>query len=120
MLLAPPPTAPLIPPMVPTRLNPADTDGNYFVNCQKLDGNVSSGMAYYKNLVPGQNIGQKPDDYLQVTHANYVQWEQPGVGKFIPPNPLNPFSSLSLHLLSPLSGNFSFNEPGNAMSVVSH
>jgi hypothetical protein len=80
--IAPAPTNPPIPPTNPTRQNPADTDGNYFVNCQKSDGTVSSGMAYYKNLVPGQNVGQQPDDYIDVTHGSYVTWESTGVGTF--------------------------------------
>jgi hypothetical protein len=86
------PTNPPIPPTNPTRQNPADTDGNYFVNCQKSDGTVSSGMAYYKNLVPGTNVGQRPDDYIDVTNGSLVTWESAGVGAF-------PLTSLAVFLL---------------------
>jgi hypothetical protein len=73
--IAPPPTN-------PTRQNLADTDGNYFVNCKDSHGTVSSGMAYYKNLDPGSNVGQQPDDYIDVTHGSLVTWESTGVVAF--------------------------------------
>ncbi|RDW67047.1 hypothetical protein BP5796_09796 [Coleophoma crateriformis] len=78
---APAPASPPIPPSSPVRENSGNTDGNYFVNCESTDGTISSGMAYYKNLNPGQNKGQQPDDYIDVLHGSHVTWEQPGAGK---------------------------------------
>ena len=74
------PSTTALPFVTPSRANPADVDGNYFVNCNDTQGSLSSGMAYYKNLVPGKNIGQSPDDYIVVTNGSYVQWENGGVG----------------------------------------
>jgi hypothetical protein len=69
-----------LPFVTPSRANPVDVDGNYFVNCNDTKGALSSGMAYYKNLVPGKNIGQQPDDYIVVTNGSYVPWNNGGVG----------------------------------------
>lgn len=33
---------------------------------------------YYINLNPGQNVGQQPNDYVDVVHGSYVTWETPG------------------------------------------
>jgi hypothetical protein len=69
------------PPFItPSRANPVDVDGNYFVNCNTSQGSLSSGAAYYKNLTPGKNIGQEPDDYITVTNGSYVVWENGGTG----------------------------------------
>lgn len=60
-----------------------NTDGNYFVNCQnRVDGTISSGMAYYGNLNPGENVGQQPDDYVDVVHGSNVNWEQSTQGTY--------------------------------------
>lgn len=75
-----PPAAQPIPPPAPVRKTPGATDGNYFVNCQASDGTVSSGMAYYKNLTPGQNVGQSPDDYVDTAHGSFVDWETSSSG----------------------------------------
>lgn len=78
-----------MPPIQPTRLNPADTDGNYFVNCvNSQDGTISSGVAYYKNLNPGQNVGQQPDDYVDVIHGSNVNWEQSGASELSRHHPM--------------------------------
>jgi hypothetical protein len=37
-------------------------------------------MAYYKILNPGSNVGQGPDDYIDVVHGSYVMWENGGAG----------------------------------------
>lgn len=50
-------------------------DGNYFLNCRSNDGNVSSGIAYYKNLVPGQMLDKIPDDYVEVSRGGNIDWE---------------------------------------------
>lgn len=55
-------------------------DGNYLVDCQANDGTISSGIAYYKNLMPGQMIGKKPDDYVDVTVGHHVDWETTSSG----------------------------------------
>lgn len=79
-----PPAAPNsvpVAPQTPVREDSSDTDGNYFVNCvNNVDGTTSSGMAYYKNLNPGQNAGQQPDDYVDVIHGSYQTWESVGSG----------------------------------------
>jgi hypothetical protein len=69
-----------LPFVAPSRANPVDVDGNYFVNCNDTKGAISSGMAYYKNLVPGKNIGLLPEDYIAVTNGSYVPWKNGGVG----------------------------------------
>jgi hypothetical protein len=74
------PTTTALPFLTPSRANPVDVDGNYFVNCNTSQGSLSSGMAYYKNLTPGENIGQGPDDYVPVTNGSYVTWENGGTG----------------------------------------
>ena len=64
-------------PPTPIRSHP---DGCYFVNCQR--GNeISSGVAYYRNLDPGLNDGQQPDAYVNVSVGSYTTWESAGVGK---------------------------------------
>lgn len=74
------PTTTALPFITPARANPVDVDGNYFVNCNSTQSGLASGMAYYKNLVPGKNVGQGPDDYIDVTNSTYVTWENGGVG----------------------------------------
>jgi len=67
------PSKPLIPPLTPVRLNPSNKDGNYFVNCKnRVTGVVSSGIAFYWNLNPGNNVGQQLDDYVDVSHGWYI------------------------------------------------
>lgn len=55
-------------------------DGVYLVNCFK--GNqISSGIAYYSFL--GNNDGQQPTSYINVTQGSNVVWEgTPGSGIF--------------------------------------
>lgn len=56
------------------------SDGVYLVNCFK-DGQISSGVAYYSFL--GNNDGQLPTAYIDVTKGSFVHWEGgPGSGKF--------------------------------------
>lgn len=74
------PTTTTLPFVAPSRANPVDVDGNYFVNCNTSQGSLSSGMAYYKNLTPGKNVGQGPDDYIPVTNGSYIAWENGGTG----------------------------------------
>jgi hypothetical protein len=63
------PTSTSIPPQ-PT------ADGVYLVNHNSSNGGLSgSGFAYYKNIRPGQNVGQQPDDYAVETTDTYAQWE---------------------------------------------
>jgi hypothetical protein len=68
------------PPRAPVRNSKAN-DGLYFVNCQHPDGKQSSGVAYYSNIDPGHNVGQQPNDYVDVTHGTFNNWEQTGSGK---------------------------------------
>jgi hypothetical protein len=75
------PKAPALPPSSPARLDTSNVDGNYFVNCSNPDGSTSSGMAYYAKLDPGHNVGQQPNDYVDVSKNNsYWNWIQPGAG----------------------------------------
>lgn len=55
-------------------------DGNYFVDCRADDGTLSSGIAYYKNLIPGRMVGKKPDDFVDVTVGQHVDWETSSSG----------------------------------------
>ena len=69
-------------PPSPIRSHP---DGVYFVNCQR--GNeISSGLAYYRNLNPGANDGQQPDAYVDVSHGSFITWEDAGKGKSLNPS----------------------------------
>lgn len=77
-------TTTALPFVSPARANPVDTDGNYFVNCNNTSGSLSSGLAYYKNLTIGLNIGHQPDDYVDVIQGSYVNWENGGTGMFCP------------------------------------
>jgi hypothetical protein len=74
------PTTTSLPYVPPSRANPVDVDGNYFVNCNTSKGSLSSGMAYYKDLTPGKNVGQGPDDYITIKNGSYVAWENGGTG----------------------------------------
>jgi hypothetical protein len=73
-------TTTALPFVTPSRANPVDVDGNYFVNCNSSKGSLSSGMAYYKDLTPGENVGQRPDDYITIKNGSYVAWENGGTG----------------------------------------
>ena len=77
---APAPKAPALPPSSPARLDSSNVDGNYFVNCSKSDGTVSSRMAYYAQLSPGHNTGHQPNDYVDVSNSTWVNWTQPNSG----------------------------------------
>jgi hypothetical protein len=73
------PKAPALPPSSPARLDTSNIDGNYFVNCSNPDGSTSSGMAYYAKLDPGHNVGQQPNDYVDVNkNSSNMDWIQPG------------------------------------------
>jgi hypothetical protein len=61
-------------PTQPIRSHP---DGVYFVNCTR-GSEVSSGLAYYKQLRDGGNDGQQPDDYVDVVHGSFTSWERSG------------------------------------------
>jgi hypothetical protein len=75
------PKAPALPPSSPARLDTSNVDGNYFVNCSNPDGSTSSGMAYYAKLNPGHNVGQQPNDYVDVSkNSSFLDWIQPGAG----------------------------------------
>ncbi|KAH7305078.1 hypothetical protein BKA65DRAFT_415927 [Rhexocercosporidium sp. MPI-PUGE-AT-0058] len=54
-------------------------DGVYFVNCFRGD-EKSSGLAYYSHF--GNNDGQQPDDYVDVTHGDLTWWENGGSATF--------------------------------------
>jgi hypothetical protein len=80
------------PPPSKTPPNPirSHPDGVYFVNCQR--GNeISSGLAYYRNMNPGANDGRRPDAYVDVSHGSFITWENAGEGKS-----LNPASTSSI------------------------
>jgi hypothetical protein len=52
-------------------------DGVYLVN--RARGNQrASGLAYYVNF--GNNGGQEPDDYVEVSNGDYTWWENGGQG----------------------------------------
>jgi hypothetical protein len=52
-------------------------DGVYLVN--RVRGNQrTSGLAYYVNF--GNNDGQEPDDYVEVSNDDYMWWENGGQG----------------------------------------
>lgn len=38
-------------------------------------------MAYYAQLNPGQNVGHRPNDYVDVSNSTSFEWEAPGAGK---------------------------------------
>jgi hypothetical protein len=70
-----------IPPQVPTRENLETRDGHYFVDCVKPDNTPSLGIAYYEDMGPGGgNIGQLPDDFVEVhsNHAGVKEWQGEG------------------------------------------
>jgi len=74
-----------IPPQVPTRENHEMRDGHYFVDCMKPDNTLSLGIAYYENIEPGGgNIGQLPDDFVEVhsNHAGVKAWQGEGHANF--------------------------------------
>ncbi|KAI0160432.1 hypothetical protein GGR57DRAFT_519312 [Xylariaceae sp. FL1272] len=73
---APPAEDPIKIPSTPVRRSP---DGNYLVNCHR-GGEISSGVAYYKNIQPttSTNVNHRPDDYVDVSHGWYNQWEKYG------------------------------------------
>jgi hypothetical protein len=53
-------------------------DGVYLVNCVRRDQRMS-GLAYYLNF--GNNDGQEPDDFVDVSIDDYAWWENGGKGK---------------------------------------
>jgi len=68
-------------------------DGVYLVNRSR--GNQrASGLAYYVHF--GNNDGQEPDDYVEVSNGEYTWWENGGEGTSLS-LPRSPF-----HLLSPI------------------
>ena len=76
------PPRPMPPPRDPNPPTPirSHPDGCYFVNCRRGD-EISSGVAYYRNLDPGLNDGQQPDAYTNVSVGSFTTWESAGVGK---------------------------------------
>jgi hypothetical protein len=55
-------------------------DGVYLVN--RIRGNQrASGVAYYANF--GNNNGQEPDDYVEVSNDDYAWWENGGQGMYL-------------------------------------
>jgi hypothetical protein len=80
-------------------------DGVYLVN--RVRGNQrASGLAYYANF--GNNDGQEPDDYVEVSNDDYTWWENGGEGtKSFTPLFLLPFIRFPFSLiLSPLTSIF--------------
>ncbi|KAK0111746.1 hypothetical protein ONS95_002083 [Cadophora gregata] len=75
---SPPEPTPPPPAANPVRLHP---DGIYLVNCRRGQ-EISSGVAYYRNLRNGGNFGQIPDDYVDVTKGSFTNWEQTGTVTF--------------------------------------
>jgi hypothetical protein len=74
------PKAAALPLSSPVRLDAGNVDGDYFVNCSNSDGSTSSGMAYYAQLNPGQNVGHQPNDYVDINNSAYIDWVHPGAG----------------------------------------
>jgi hypothetical protein len=65
------------------RLYPKDgiqrttTDGVYFMNRER-NGFEASGIAYYSRF--GNNDGQQPDAYIEVSNGSFAWWENGGEG----------------------------------------
>lgn len=67
------------------RLYPKDgiqrttTDGVYFINRER-NGFEASGIAYYSKF--GNNDGQQPDTYVEVSNGSFTWWENGGEATF--------------------------------------
>lgn len=64
----------------PERRDVEPEDGNYYVDCKADNGTMTSGIVYYKNLIPGAMVGQKPDDYIEVSRGSHIDWEASSSG----------------------------------------
>jgi hypothetical protein len=53
------------------------TDGVYFINRER-NGFEASGIAYYSQF--GNNDGQQPDTYIEVSNGSFAWWENGGEG----------------------------------------
>lgn len=53
------------------------TDGVYFINRER-NGFEASGIAYYSKF--GNNDGQQPDTYVEVSNGSFTWWENGGEG----------------------------------------
>jgi len=56
------------------------TDGVYLINRER-NGFEASGIAYYSHF--GNNDGQKPDEYVEVSNGSFAWWENGGEGTFL-------------------------------------
>lgn len=56
------------------------TDGVYFINRER-NGFEASGIAYYSHF--GNNDGQKPDEYVEVSNGSFAWWENGGEGTLL-------------------------------------
>jgi hypothetical protein len=86
------------PPQVPSRENHETRDGYYFVNCVNPENTLSLGIAYYNDMIPGGgNVGQLPDDFVDVlyNHAGMKTWQGQGDATFV--NRKTPFLWSFLH-----------------------
>ncbi|KPA39745.1 peptidase m12 [Fusarium langsethiae] len=55
------------------------TDGVYFINRER-NGFEASGIAYYSHF--GNNDGQQPDTYVEVSNGSFAWWENGGEATF--------------------------------------
>ncbi|WXC44556.1 hypothetical protein QX201_004291 [Fusarium graminearum] len=55
------------------------TDGVYFINRER-NGFEASGIAYYSKF--GNNDGQQPDTYVEVSNGSFTWWENGGEATF--------------------------------------
>jgi hypothetical protein len=56
------------------------TDGVYFINRER-NGLEASGIAYYSQF--GNNDGQQPDTYIEVSNGSFAWWENGGEGTLL-------------------------------------
>ena len=56
------------------------TDGVYFINRER-NGQEASGIAYYSRF--GNNDGQQPDTYVEVSNGSFAWWENGGEGTLL-------------------------------------
>lgn len=63
-------------PAAPVRYAPGG-QGIYLLNCYR-GSEASSGVAFYWQLRDGGNWGQRPDDYVDVTHGSLTDFSTAG------------------------------------------
>jgi hypothetical protein len=80
------------------------TDGVYFINRER-NGFEASGIAYYSQF--GNNDGQQPDTYIEVSNGSFAWWENGGEGmliSFLPFLLVLPFTFSLYCLIHAISG----------------